>query len=611
MNKKFYFALALTAGLFASCSSDEVALAPQANLDDSQKAPIELKLGSLGNVTRGTGTVGSLAGAGDNVWAGQKFNVYMFDKGTLTLAQDELGNAIYDNQEFASPNVLAGVSADASAKVIAAAGTDIDGTNTVQDPNPDGLTLTEVNGYFPQGGNFDFWAYRLDGAQGANVPALNGAGDAMTVNFTIDGSQDIMVAKAAPTTAEEATKQAADASHAEPYYHLGATAADDVLESQVYSAYAARRGMQPHLNFQHLLTRLAFTVKSTQGLSQEYTNPANDGTKVGNNTSAVRVKEIKVNAIADGELVVAYTGAAPANIITFDATAAPVDLVLKQRAREVSAPAVLAWSEDLTGLANIGDPAVYHFQAGNQNIATSNATVVYQSNTDLGADGLPNPTTNPASTLGAAVAAGWTHIYAYEVETATTYGNPDIAANLVALDPVTPRWDGTNNVAYKTPVGEALLLGPAATYEITITMEQDVPELTQTISWYDAHNQQLYYFNSETERDNVIAAYNAWANLATPFDAGTAEEAAYTAALTANNASTAEIKVVLKSSKKTTAKTLTVNGPATTSLGNTTYKPFEANKTYNINITLNGLENVSSDTEITGYEDGGEVDIEN
>ena len=127
MNKKFYFALALTAGLFASCSSDEVALAPQMNVNDSQKAPIELKLGSLGSVTRGTGTVGSLAGETDNVWAGQKFNVYMFDKGTLTLAQDELGNAIYDNQVFASPNILAGMSADASAKVVAAAGTDIDG----------------------------------------------------------------------------------------------------------------------------------------------------------------------------------------------------------------------------------------------------------------------------------------------------------------------------------------------------------------------------------------------------------------------------------------------------------------------------------------------------
>ena len=606
MNKKFYFALALTAGLFASCSSDEVALAPQANLDDSQKAPIELKLGSLSSVTRGTGTVGSLAGAGDNVWAGQKFNVYMFDKGTLTLAQDELGNAIYDNQEFASPNVLAGVSADASAKVIAAAGTDIDGTNTVQNPNPDGLILTEVNGYFPQGGNFDFWAYRLDGA-GTAAPALNTGGDAMIVPFTIDGSQDIMVAKAAPTTAEEALKQAADAAHNnEQWYQL---TGGDVPESQVYSAYAARRGMQPHLNFQHLLTRLAFTVKSTQGLSQEYDDPADDGTKVGNNTSAVRVKEIKVNAIANGELVVAYT-AAPANIITFDATAAPVDLVLKQRAREVSAPAVLAWSQDLTTLANVGDNATYQFTAGPQDEATTNATVVYQSNTDLGADGLPNPTTNPASTLGAAIAAGWTSIYAYKVETATTYGNPDIAANLVALDPVTPRWDKTNNVAYKTPVGEALLLGPAATYEITITMEQDVPELTQviSISYHDAHNDKNYYFATEAARDAFKTLYEAWE--ATGFAAaGDAAADAYATAAAA--ASTEEIKVVLKSSKKTTAKTLTVNGPATTSLGNTTYKPFEANKTYKINITLNGLENVSSDTEITGYEDGGDVDIEN
>ena len=615
MKKSFYFVLALTAGLFASCSSDEVVSAPQANLNDSQKAPIELKLGSLGNVTRGTGTVGGLNGAADNVWAGQKFNVYMFDKGTLTLAQDELGNDIYDNQEFASPNVLAGVSADASAKVIAAAGTDY-GTGNVQDPNPDGLTLTEVNGYFPQGGNFDFWAYRLDGAQGANVPALNAAGDAMTVNFTIDGSQDIMVAKATPTQ----NLNAADATHQEAYYTVGG---NEIPEPQVYSAYAARRGLQPHLAFQHLLTRLAFTVKSTKGLSQQYADATDDATSGAVNPSAVRVTEIKVNAIADGELVVAYTGAAPANIITFDGNAAPVDLFLQQRAREVAAPAELAWSQDLTTLGMVGEDAIYDYaNSADVHEATTNALEVYQYNdiNHMGADGLPDPTTNPVSTLGAAIAAQWPHIYAYQVENATTYGNPDIAAGLVALQPVTPRWDmkdaGTDaqhpieGLAYKTPVGESLLLGPAASYLITITMEQDVPELTQviSISYYDAHNQQRYYFATEAARDVFKGLYEAWE--ATGFAAaGDPDADAYFAAAAA--ASTEEIKVVLKKSTKTTSKQLTVKGPATTSLGVTTYKEFEPNKTYNISITLNGLEDVESNTELSGFEDGGEVDIEN
>ena len=600
MNKKFYFALALTAGLFASCSSDEVALAPQMNVDDSQKAPIELKLGSLSSVTRGTGTVGSLAGAAyaaENVWAGQKFNVYMFEKGTLTLAEDELHNPVYENQEFASPNILAGQDANTSAKVVAAAGTDIDGTNTVQDPNPDGLTLTEVNGYFPQSGNFDFWAYRLDGAATA-APALNAGGDAMVVPFTITGSEDIMVAKATPTEA----LNAADATHPEAFYTVGGT---DIEESKVYSAYAARRGMHPHLNFQHLLSRLTFNVKSTKALSQQYADPTDETTIGAANGSAVRVTEIKVHAVASGELAVAYT-TAPAEIITFTA-GSEADLLLQQRAREVETPAVLAWSQDLKGLTMIGENATYQYTTGPQNEATTAALPVYQYNdaAHMGPDGMPDPTTNPASTLGT---AAWPHIYAFKVETPTTYGKPDVAAGLVALDPVTPRWNSTLDEAYKTPVGESLLLAPAASYQIFITMEQDVPELTQVISWKDERNGTIYYFDTEADRDALVALYNAWKAAGYPA-AGVAAADDYAAA--AAGASTVKKEVVLKSTTKTTVTPLTLNGPKTVSLGVTTYKEFEANKSYNVNITLNGMESVSSDTEITGYEEGGDVDIEN
>ena len=598
MNKKFYFALALTAGLFASCSSDEVALAPQMNVDDSQKAPIELKLGSLSGVTRGTGTVGSLGtDAANNKWAGQKFNVYMFEKGTLTLAQDELGNPVYENQEFASPNILAGLDANTSAKVVAAVGTDIDGTNKVKDPNPDGLTLTEVNGYFPQSGNFDFWAYRLDGAA-TGAPVIGA--DAVTVPFTITGSEDIMVAKATPTE----TKNAADATHPEAFYTVGG---NDIDSSKVYSAYAARRGMHPHLNFQHLLSRLTFNVKSTKALSQQYTDPTDETTIGAANGSAVRVTEIKVHAVASGELAVAYT-TKPAEIITFTA-GSEADLFLQQRAREVETPAVLAWSQDLTGLTMIGEDAVYtKSDMTTINEATTAALTVYQYNdaTHLGADGLPNPTTNPASTLGAAITAGWTHIYAYKPETNTIYGKPDVAAGLVALDPVTPRWNSTSDAAYQTPVGESLLLAPAATYQIFITMEQDVPELTQVISWKDEQNGTIYYFDTEADRNALITLYNAWK--AVGYGAG-AEKTAYDAAAAA--ASTVKKEIVLKSTTKTTVTPLTLNGPKTVSLGVTTYKEFEANKSYNINITLNGMESVSSDTEITGYEQGGDVDIEN
>jgi hypothetical protein len=84
MNKKFYFGLAATAALFASCSSDEIAQAPQQglNVDDSEQAAIKILVDRPNATTRGTGAVG----VKDNKWEGQEFKLFMFEKGTLNLA---------------------------------------------------------------------------------------------------------------------------------------------------------------------------------------------------------------------------------------------------------------------------------------------------------------------------------------------------------------------------------------------------------------------------------------------------------------------------------------------------------------------------------------------
>lgn len=619
MKKSFYFALALTAGLFASCSSDDLtADAPQGGLDakGNGQVPIELYLGNIGGAqTRGTGTVGTIKETADadntSKWAGQKFNVYMFEKGTMNLAMDG-ETPIYNATEFVSPNQVGGI--NGAAVVLATAGAEIDDETNVQEPNPsdDGLTLTYKNNYFPQDGAFDFWAYRLDGAEVANGTTISE--DKVEVKFTIDGSNDIMVAKATPK--EDLNE--ADGTHEEAYY-IG-TNDEEVPESKVYSAYAARRGIQPYLSFQHLLTRLAFKVKSTKGLSQVYTDPTDDTKAVGENKSAVRVSHIKVKTQAAGTLIAAYK-TAPEKRIVWDAddATAPVDLELQQRQRAQSKPATLSWTTNLNGKA-IGYTEDLKVFEGTDDEATETFTFattskVYNKKT-VGFDGMPN--TEP-KTPGEAEAAGWTEFYAFVVNNPIEYGAPDPSKDLEELVAVTPRWqdNGTIDAAYKTPVGEALLVQPAAYYDVTIVTEQDVPELVQKLILNDTQNEKIYYFNDVETYDDAKAKYAAWATAEfADGEAKTAYDAAITAATGAKKAYTTavdengkEVVAIIKSSVKEAEKTVRIYGPK--SLYSDEHAPFEANKSYTINITLNGLEDISGNSEIGDFVIGGEIDTEN
>lgn len=124
------------------------------------------------------------------------------------------------------------------------------------------------------------------------------------VDIKINGSQDIMAGKATPS-ADEVAK-------------LGNYA------NNFYSAYAARKGVQPNITFNHLLTRFTFEVRAG--------SKATAGAGASGNTEAVRVQGISVESLTDGKLTVAYTGATKeaADLLTFTGTASP--LKLQQRA---------------------------------------------------------------------------------------------------------------------------------------------------------------------------------------------------------------------------------------------------------------------------------------
>ena len=324
MKKMFFFALA-AAGMLTACSNDDT-LGGNGDQNVSEQQ-IRLGVASSKVQTRGTGTVGGMTDA-ENVWAGQTLWVYMLQKGSMDLAYYKapaVGTTaaaeteVFNNKKFNAPNAA-------------------DNTKSGLATTADGTIA-----YYPVSGNYDFWGYRVDDAVAGDpvVKLVNDAGDEVAadqatkrvVDIKIDGSQDIMAGKAAPSTDEVAK--------------LGNYA------DNFYSAYAARKGVQPNITFNHLLTRFTFEVRAG--------SKATAGLPAGGNTDAVKVTGVSVDSKTTGTLTVAYTGEtkAAADLLTFTGNASA--LTLKQRDAALAdnnaplvalEPVSLTWTDDA---ATIGD----------------------------------------------------------------------------------------------------------------------------------------------------------------------------------------------------------------------------------------------------------------
>lgn len=324
MKKMFFFALA-AAGMLTACSNDDT-LGGNGDQNVSEQQ-IRLGVASSKVQTRGTGTVGGMTDA-ENVWAGQTLWVYMLQKGSMDLAYYKtpaVGTTaaaeteVFNNKKFNAPNAA-------------------DNTKSGLATTADGTIA-----YYPVSGNYDFWGYRVDDAVAGDpvVKLVNDAGDEVAadqatkrvVDIKIDGSQDIMAGKAAPSTDEVAK--------------LGNYA------DNFYSAYAARKGVQPNITFNHLLTRFTFEVRAG--------SKATAGLPAGGNTDAVKVTGVSVDSKTTGTLTVAYTGEtkAAADLLTFTSDASA--LTLKQRDAALAdnnaplvalEPVSLTWTDDA---ATIGD----------------------------------------------------------------------------------------------------------------------------------------------------------------------------------------------------------------------------------------------------------------
>ena len=239
--KKHLFYASLFLAALSSCSKDDDRVsAPAGEVNNDLE---EIKLAVTGaeafNVqTRGTGVVGGLGTQEDpNNWNGQTLYVLMTDSGTVNNIPSKIdgktnpfvGYEYTDMPEYILWNVA-----------VKAPETGASGYVT-------GDGETQPHYYYPVKGNYDFYGYHVDDAAGETpAPIKSENGKDLTLDVTIDGSQDLLVAKADwATDVEDAT--------GEFYPNAG---------GYKYGAYAARRGVQPTLNFKHLLTQLQFSVEN-------------------------------------------------------------------------------------------------------------------------------------------------------------------------------------------------------------------------------------------------------------------------------------------------------------------------------------------------------------
>lgn len=595
MNKKMYFALAATVGLFASCSSDSLTenqAARMAGIDDNASAKIEIGLTPGYEITRGTGVVGNVGGAADAQWAGQKFNVLMLEKGTALGARIDPADA--------ATSVIKGAPFSATGSAVVALDND-----AVYYP-----TLNQGG----QTGVYDFWGYRLDGSEvldaSSNVQ-FNGYDDpaatAVKVPFAIDGTQDVMIAETTPSDAAYAA--------ANP--------------TAIYSAKSARNGVKPTMAFKHLLTSLTFKVKAKSvDITQKATNPTTDLAW----QPGYQITNIQVKSKATGELVVAYT---PGNEVV------DADRIEWEASQDWADPTTLTTFELQCRKKDVHDAAHITMVQINKNINTDlayggalqdlngntqftwtnaaarDALAVYDSNALDPTTGLP---TGNLTTLGA-ITGTYGYILTYDpannrgaYESTPNAWECDFYATASVTNDLVPF--ATNNV---TPVVLDWDAGTPASYTwvaytggSAATLNGTVDPTTATVGVVGD-----IYENTVTGDKFECTAVTAAVPGANPIVSNVGEPMLVAPSNDAAN-SGYEVIVSYKYWKKTSASTAALTNGQTQPIKVNNYTivggvkepgAFEAGKNYNVTITLySDGEVLNGDATSEPWADGGDLD---
>lgn len=162
-------------------------------------------------------------------------------------AQATVQEAFINNVKAIPP---AGATAAANSQRLAIVVNNPDAADPVNAPEPF---------YYAEAAQYNFFGYYVDDAAGdytdpnaivnpaPTVTANEGIVSSITLDVKINGTQDILLAK----TDKEDDLINKDPNNTKP---IAST-------NKLYSAYSARRGVNPNLNFEHQLSRFVFSIK--------------------------------------------------------------------------------------------------------------------------------------------------------------------------------------------------------------------------------------------------------------------------------------------------------------------------------------------------------------
>ena len=242
MKKQFFYA-ALAIGMMSSCSSNDLPgnQAPEEQLPEEERVAIELGISSpnakIEASTKGAGAVGSSTES-ENKWDGEQLHILMLDK-NKEIVQENSQN-IFEGLKFYAP------SGDVSGQI--GMYSDYQGIEH----------YTKEYKYYPQTGKYSFYGYYVDDLTGEKAVETVSAG-AATLKVIIDGTQDILTAQTAPFTDQKTGSAYESQDIKEPD---GTESTWSAIANNSFSAWSARRGVVPILNFQHKLSRLRFFVRA-------------------------------------------------------------------------------------------------------------------------------------------------------------------------------------------------------------------------------------------------------------------------------------------------------------------------------------------------------------
>ncbi len=296
MKKQFLYLMAAAASLTA-CSTNDVIGDADGTVDAQYDGSINIgaTINALSITTKASGTratVGGMDQATDNVWSGKEpLYFFMMEKGTIKPATELKSNSTSEYQNIYW-NELA----------YAKTGEDAGKATVVVTRKDNAIKYYPISDAWDNGTyGFDFYGYHggtattttTDGT--ANEPAYYSAttgedgtitaatstvtdGNIVGVAFEIDGSQDIMSGKAVVTDAQKAKLADADVDRA-------------------FSAYTARRGVQPSIDFNHRLTRLVFKVMPGEESTAGYAATDNSTTSLTANDTVEAMKVVGIKVV--------------------------------------------------------------------------------------------------------------------------------------------------------------------------------------------------------------------------------------------------------------------------------------------------------------------------